>query len=141
MQIRLGDLRKLIREELQIVASVNSSRIAGAGEGLFADEDIEAGAPVFKWNPRIDAEYSPKYPDSLPPEESDEFKELASWDGEMWSLAGDGAAYFNHSDEPNVVIDGHDESRPAKRNRIAAHDIRAGEELTMNYREIGLDSP
>jgi len=139
MQIRLGDLRKLIREELQVAASVDSSRIAGAG--LFADEDIDAGTPVFKWNPRVDFEYSREYPDSLPSKESDEFKELASWDGTTWSLAGDGAAYFNHSIEPNVVIDGHGATPAAKRNRVAARDIRAGEELTMNYHEIGLDSP
>ena len=138
MQIRLGDLRKLIREELQVAASVDSSRIAGAGAGLFADEDIDAGTPVFKWNPQVDSEYSQEYPDSLPPEESDEFKELASWDGEMWSLAGDGGAYFNHSAEPNVVVSP-GVGRPATWDRIAARDIRNGEELTMDYEEVGID--
>jgi len=140
-KIRLGYLRKLIREELRVAASVNSSGINGAGKGLYADEDLEAGTVIFKWNPRVDGEYSPEYPNCLSSKESEEFKELASWDGHTWSLAGDGGAYFNHSKEPNVVVDKSDGNRPAKRKRIAARNIHQGEELTMDYSEIGLDSP
>lgn len=140
MKIRLGELRRLIREELQVATFVGASNIQGAGDGLYAAEDIERGATVFSWNPQVDSEYSSDYPDSLPIEDSKKFKELASWDGDTWSLAGDGAAYFNHADNPNVrVVD--DKSKPAKRNRVAARNIRRGEELTMDYNEIGTDLP
>ncbi|NBV84647.1 SET domain-containing protein-lysine N-methyltransferase, partial [bacterium] len=91
-------------------------------------------------NPQVDHEYSADYPKGLSPSEKKEFIDKASWDGEVWSLAGDEGAYFNHSEDPNVVVvTGND--HPAEWKRIASRDIEAGEELTMDYSEIGHDVP
>jgi SET domain-containing protein len=131
-------LRRLLKEELQIKARVAPSSISGLG--LFAAEDIPKGAVVFRWNDQIDQEYSKNYPDQLPPDIKKDFMSLASVDDEGWFLAGDGGAYFNHSEEPNIGVDG-GEMSPAKRDRFASQDIEAGEELTMDYSAVGNDVP
>ncbi len=131
-------LRRLLQEELQVAASVRPSKTSGLG--LFAGEDIPRGTIVFKWNDQIDQEYSLKYPDMLPSDVSEEFMDFASVDDNGWFLAGDGAAYFNHSNDPNIGVDDGFVS-PAKRPRRAVKDIAAGEEMMMDYADIGDDVP
>ena len=130
--------RRLLGEELRVKTAVKPSRISGIG--LFAAQDIPRGTIVFSWNDLVDQEYSTTYPESLPPGKKDEFIELASTDGDAWFLAGDGAAYFNHSEDPNTSVEPGD-LPSAKRNTRSNKDIVAGEELTMNYAEVGLDGP
>ena len=131
-------LERLLYEELLVKASIRPSGISGLG--LFAAEDIPARTTVFSWSDDVDQEYSANYPDQLPPDIKKDFTDLASTDGNGWFLAGDGGAYFNHSDDPNIVVEP-GEDVPAKRPRRAARDIQAGEELTMNYGEVGNDIP
>lgn len=131
-------LERLLREELQVKASIRPSGISGLG--LFAVEDIPNGAVVFSWNDTVDQEYSANYPDMLPRHIKKDFTDLASTDGDGWFLAGDGGAYFNHSEDPNIGVED-DDQVPAKRTRRASRDIQAGEELTMNYGDIGDDVP
>jgi hypothetical protein len=131
-------LTRLLNEELLVKASVMPSEISGLG--LFADEEIPAGTIVFSWNDDVDQEYPKNYPDRLPRGIKKDFTDLASFDANGWFLAGDGAAYFNHSKSNNVnsVPSG---QPPAKRERIANRDIAVGEEMTMDYEEIGTDVP
>jgi SET domain-containing protein len=129
---------RLLQEELKVKASIRPSEISDMG--LFAGEDIPQGTVVFDWNNQVDQEYSLNYPDMLPSATKKEFMDLASVDNNGWFLAGDGAAYFNHSENPNVSVDNGPIS-PAKRTRRANRDINAGEELTMDYAEIGSDVP
>lgn len=129
---------RLLQEELQIKASIRPSEISGLG--LFAGEDVPQGTVVFDWNDQIDQEYSLNYPNMLPPDIRKEFMDLASVDDNGWFLASDGAAYFNHSESPNISVDDGSAS-PAKRTRRANRNIAKGEELTMNYMEVGSDVP
>lgn len=131
-------LKRLLKEELKVKASVRPSQISGLG--LFANEDIPAGTVVFDWNDQVDQEYSRQYPEVLSPDEKEDFTSLASTDGNSWFLAGDGGAYFNHSEDPNVEVEP-GPGAAARRRRKAARDIALGEEMTMNYSDIGLDGP
>jgi len=63
---------------------------------------------------------------------------MASWDGDSWFMSGDDGVYFNHSKSPNIrVVMGR--GSPATWDRIAIRDIQSGEELTMDYSEVGID--
>lgn len=137
LKLSVGKLRRIIREELKILAVKDKSPIEGLG--LFAGQFVPSGRIISKWSDGFDMTYSKDYPDTLPEEEGEIFKRYASFDGETWSLAGDDAAYFNHADDPNVTVIP-DERRPAHWDRIAARDIMPGEELTMDYSEIGFDT-
>jgi hypothetical protein len=50
----------------------------------------------------------------------------------LWVLCSDDARYMNHSDQPNLAIQGED--------MHALRDIAAGEELTCDYREFDLQA-
>jgi hypothetical protein len=136
MRIRLGDLRSLIREKLAIDTVVRA--VASKGKGLFANDFIPQGGLIFRWKEGFDHTYDPDFVESFPPVEQAEMKSLASYDGVHWFLAGDDGAFFNHSSAPNVsIVPG--VGSPSTWDRIALQDIMPGEELTMNYEEIGLD--
>lgn len=125
-----------VNEMLMIRTMVAPSR--AEGEGLYAAEFIPKGKVVSQWVEGSDRTFSKDYPDSLPIDSQAKFKELASWDGDSWFMSGDDGVYFNHSNSPNIrVIMGR--GSPATWDRIATRDIQSGEELTMDYREIGLD--
>lgn len=136
MKIRLGLLRKIIREELKVATYKGKSKVSGIG--LFAGQFIPAGSIISKWSDGYDMKFSKDYPDQLSVEERAAFEKYASFDGDTWSLSGDDAKYFNHSEHPNVIVS-KDARPPAERDRIAARDIGPGEELTMDYSEIGFD--
>jgi len=138
MKIHLGTLRRLIREELKISTFVDDSNLNGAGDGLFSGEDVEVGQLVSDWNDEVDRVYQEDEIEYMHLTNRKEFEDYASWDGDRWYLSGDDAKYMNHSSNPNVrVVRG---TKPdAKRDRIASRDIEKGEELTINYDEIGLD--
>lgn len=142
MKIRLGELRRIIREAMTVSSHLAPSGTPGAGSGVFTDDDVEEGDVVFSWDPQVDSEYSEENLRGLPPDELEEFQELASWDGEVWSIAGDNGAYFTHSEDPNVVVVvPRPGVRPARWDRVASRRIRAGEELTMDYSQVGTDVP
>lgn len=136
MKIRLGEIRRLICEELRVDAVVRPS--GGKGRGLYSMEFIPAGGLVFRWVDGYDRVYPLDYPEEMSPRRREEFESLASSDGEGWYLAGGGGAYFNHSPSPNVrVVKGNGPA--AMWDRVAVRDIQPGEELTMDYGEVGVD--
>jgi hypothetical protein len=109
------------------------------GEGLYAAEFIPKNTVVSRWIEGHDKTFSNEFVEKLGSQDRKKFKELASWDGDSWFLSGDDGIYFNHSKSPNIrVIMGR--NSPATWDRVAIRDIQPGEELTMDYREIGLDS-
>lgn len=127
---------RAVNEMLTVRTMVAPSQVEG--EGLYAAEFIPKGSVVSRWVEGSDRTFSNDYVESLPPEDQNGFKESASWDGESWFLSGDDAVYFNHSKSPNVrVVMGR--GSPSTWDRVAVRDIQPGEELTMDYREIGLD--
>lgn len=125
-----------VNEMLTIRTMVAPSKIEG--DGLFASEFIPKGKVVSKWVEGIDKTYVNDYPDSLDQIQKKKFRTYASWDGDSWFLSGDDGIYFNHSNSPNVrVVMGR--GSPATWDRVAIRDIQPGEELTLDYREIGID--
>jgi SET domain-containing protein len=112
---------------LLVKTYVDRSAIDGCG--VFTAEDIPAGTLVWKFNSAIDIEITAPELESLPPpaREVAMRHSFINEDGRM-ILARDNGVFFNHSDDPNTDIcaDGN----------VAARDIRAGEELTEDYRRL-----
>ena len=133
-------VRESIKDSLQEMLTIRTMTAPSKidGQGLYAAEFIPKGTVVSKWIEGFDRTFPKEYPDSLEQPKKDLFKTYATWDGDSWFLSGDNAIYFNHSISPNIrVVMGR--GSPATWNRIAIKDIRPGEELTMDYREIGID--
>lgn len=100
------------------------------GLGLIAREHIPAGAPVWEFRPGFDLVIGP-----------DEFARLAGPAGEQvrhygflheptgaFILSADDDRFTNHADAPNTRLDGF--------RTFAIRDIRLGEEITGDYREL-----
>jgi len=103
------------------------------GNGLFAAADIPPGTPVWRHQPGFDQVIPPEVLGSLPEAAQAHvrwFGFLSTEDG-GWHLSGDHACFMNHSDAPNTG-----ESAPTERDviTVALRPIRAGEELTCDYR-------
>lgn len=125
-----------IQEMLTVRTMVAPSQIEG--KGLYAAEFIPKGAVVLHWVEGSDKTFTNDHVESMDQKIKDEFKDFASWDGDSWFLSGDDGIYFNHSNSPNIrVVMGR--GSPATWDRVAVCDIHPGEELTMDYREIGID--
>jgi uncharacterized protein len=110
------------------------------GTGLFAIDPIRAGTVVWEFTPGIDEAYTREEVEALPePKRSEIFSlvhtYISNHNGKFHLNAGD-AVYFNHSPDPNV-IDGDDEGEEC----VAARDIAAGEELTIDYRKFPEENP
>ena len=138
MKVTVGELRRIIREVLAVSCHVDRSTIPGAGDGLYSDEAIGSGRVVGRWVPGLDGVYSEEDLSDMDPRSREEFEEFASWDGERWYLSGDDGRYMNHSAAPNVgVAAGTGPS--ATRDRVALRSIEPGEELTIDYNDVGVD--
>lgn len=121
---------------LTIRTMVGPSRIEG--NGLYAGEFIPTGGIVSKWVEGLDRTFPLDYPNKLPLQAQETFMKNASCDGQAWYLLGDDGIYFNHSDNPNVcIVPG--KNPAAMSDYVALRDILPGEELTMDYREIGIE--
>ncbi|MDB5641674.1 MAG: nuclear protein [Hyphomicrobiales bacterium] len=104
------------------------------GTGVFADEAVAAGQPVWRFNPVFDRMFPDADFDAAPPSVQAFLREYAyratDLDG-SWVLSGDHARFLNHSDEPNTI------ERPFE--SYAAVDIAAGDEITCDYGAFCLD--
>jgi SET domain-containing protein len=138
VKVTVGELRRIIREVLAINCYVDRSRIPGAGEGLFAAEDIEPGEVVSRWHDGVDQTFAEEELTGMDSVERQKFEDFASWDGDRWYLSGDDSKYMNHSSKPNLGVAGGD-APSATRDRIALRSIKAGDELTIDYNEVGTD--
>lgn len=105
------------------------------GLGLFAAEDIPAGATINVYDPRFTIEVPARSVERLP-EPMRRIFYVYAWretpDGPYY-LSVDNARFTNHSSSPNMTY--YKETRAV----IALRDIRCGEEMTEDYREYDAD--
>jgi hypothetical protein len=105
---------------LDINVEVRKSKIAG--RAVFALQDFRAGEVVFDWdtsNVLTDEQYA-----RLP----DDQKQYVVRYGSSWVYMLEPMRYVNHSCEPNTV--------PIRSSDVAARNIKAGEEITSDYRSV-----
>jgi len=117
---------------LLVETYVAPSKIEGVG--LFTKVDIKKGQVVWSFNEIIDKKYTEEEKKSLPDIvqrfiEKYAFLDKSGW----WILCGDHGKYVNHNDKPMSIES--DTPNEITRDLIAARDIKAGEELTENYKE------
>lgn len=105
------------------------------GIGLFAAEPIAKDEIVWKFQPGFDMELTPEQKESLPPLAQEWFKTYGYLDFhlERYMCCVDDARFMNHSDTANVHADYETEKYGIGR---ALRNIEAGEELTIDYRQI-----
>lgn len=107
------------------------------GIGLFAEEYIPVGRPVWKFLHGFDLIVPADVVGRLAPPARQQFLEYCYIDvstGE-YILCSDDARFFNHSDDPNTAGEG----TKGEDVDVATRDIQPGEELTCDYRTFDLD--
>jgi SET domain-containing protein len=123
---------------LLVKTRVKASDVQGLG--LFADEFIPKGTPIWEFTPGLDSKLTEDEFNALSPlarEHLERYAYKSTVDG-MYVICLDDARYFNHSSTPNV-IDKEIPNDPEGIN-IAARDIQLGEELLCDYAEFDVDS-
>lgn len=103
------------------------------GIGVFLLEDVRKGETIWRFDSRIDRTYCEEEILSLPPKQREFLRTYSTWHAEsgLWVLCGDNGRHFNHSNSPNTISLG-----IAFGDDIAAEDMRAGTEMTSDYRTI-----
>lgn len=116
---------------LVIPTYVERSEIEGLG--LFTAQEIKKGDLVWYLDPSIDQVFYEDEFDKLlksqSEEQADRFKKWAYKRRYTYILCADNAKFFNHSDIPNC-------DDPNDLFTLANRNIKIGEELTCNYRDI-----
>lgn len=110
------------------------------GMGLFAGEFVPRGAPIWRFEPGFDHDFSPEQFAALPPlarSHTRWFCFVSRENGHV-ILSGDHACFINHSAEANTGTP-RDTQPPVT--TVARRDIAAGEEITCNYWEYDADTP
>jgi SET domain-containing protein len=117
---------------LRVPTVVAPSRIAGMG--LFAGTDLPAGSVIWEFTEGVDWRMPREDVDSLPEPYRSRFRHYVYLDETgVFVLCGDNAKFMNHSDNPNC-------EDPDREHTVTLRAIRAGEELTCDYRQIDLES-
>ncbi|HSK31591.1 MAG TPA: SET domain-containing protein [Candidatus Limnocylindria bacterium] len=102
------------------------------GLGIFAVEPIAKGRPVWRFTPGFDLDLDP----SLLDEQPSHFRQTMLHYGYIdirlnrFILCCDDYRFVNHSDTPNIYVDVGADRYGID---VAARDIEAGEELTVDY--------
>jgi SET domain-containing protein len=113
------------------------------GLGLFADQDIPQGTPVWQFTPGFDALIEPQSLAQLPQIARDQFMKYAylSKKSGKHVLCFDDARFFNHDANPNISC-AHSAYAVAEEDIcLANRKITRGQELTCNYREFDAGPP
>lgn len=115
-----------------LLVAVRVDRSLIHGLGAFAVFPIPQGTEVWRFTPGIDLDLDPAALEELPEQGRDTLLHYGYLDPRLdrFILAVDDARFINHSDEPNLVVDF---SRDPYGVDLAARDIAAGEELTVDY--------
>jgi hypothetical protein len=101
------------------------------GIGVFADEFVNKGTLVWKFNPLIDIILTEEQLNELPEVTRKFVKVIAfsyPFEVDNYCMCLDHAQYMNHSNMPNV-----DNTKQATYGDIALLDIQKGTELTVDY--------
>jgi SET domain-containing protein len=107
-------------------------RSAIHGLGLFAEEFVPRGTPVWRFVPEWDREFTPHQIAAFPLPAQRHVQWFAFRDAarDCWVLGGDGSIFMNHAVQPNT---GAPPAAVAPVTTVALRDIAAGEELTCDY--------
>ena len=113
---------------LMVPTKIRPSKIHGIG--VFSLKPIKKGKLVWRFDSRVDRVYAPDEVNILPDVFTDMLQIYGYWQGknELFVLQGDFARFVNHSKKPNLRASG-----VAFDNWIAVRDLKAGEELTVDY--------
>ena len=113
---------------LLIKTKIGPSKIAGIG--LFADQLISKGAPVWKLMPDFDIEITKDDLTKLSEPAREQVLNYVYMNRRKgtYILCFDDARFFNHSSNPNVSSSEDDGITD-----VALRDIQIGEELTQDY--------
>lgn len=122
---------------LLVKTKIGQSKINGIG--LFADQFILKGTPIWRYTPRLDIKFTEEELMKLPElaQECIQHYCYHSVVDDTYVLPFDDARFFNHSQTPNVLsLDLPDDPEGME---IASRDIQPGEELTCDCREFDID--
>ncbi len=115
-----------------LVIKTKLKEISGKGIGLIANQEIKKGDKIWVYNPVIDFKILKKNI----PEEMTEFFHIYACDygKDYIYFNSDNARFINHSETPNIT------SLGELGDDIALRDIHVGEEITINYKEIDVNT-
>ena len=105
--------------------------------GLVAQEFISKGSKIWRFQPGFDVKLSLEEFAAFPSPVQNQIRYYAYFCNATKSflLSGDDDRFTNHSDKPNTGMEGCDDM-------VALRDIHPGEEITCDYRHVGmLDVP
>lgn len=122
---------------LLVKTKIGHSKINGIG--LFANQFIPKGTPVWKFQPGFDLKINKSELSHLSEPSREQFLKYSYLNvkTDKYILCFDDARFFNHSDNANCAeIESPNDSEGIN---IAAKDIPVGEELTCDYREFDTD--
>lgn len=116
-----------------MLVRVRADRSPLHGLGLFADEPIPAGAPVWRWESGFDHCFDREAFAGLPPPARRHLEHYGFYDAprQTWRLNGDLSIFMNHSANPNTGAPGADGVAEVT---FALRPIAPGEEITCDYR-------
>lgn len=114
---------------LLVKTKIGPSKIAGIG--LFADEFIAKGTPVWKFELGFDLQISKSKFSELSESAQQQVLNYCYFNPKTnyYVVCSDDARFFNHSDDPNCTSGPDDDHID-----VAIRDIQKGEELTQNYK-------
>jgi SET domain-containing protein len=117
---------------LRVPTIVKPSPIAGVG--LFSATDVDEGTVVWEYEEGVDCRLSQDQVEALPePYQSRIRHYLYLEESGLYVLCGDNAKFMNHQDDPNCAD-------PEGEYTVTRRRIRAGEELTCDYRTFDVES-
>ena len=127
----------MIENMLTVKTSIKQSAIHGTG--VFAAEDIAKGTIVWKYEPLLDIGLTKEQMQALPDIAKKTFLNYAYHDAEdgLYILCFDDARFMNHADDPNTTQIPNDIDTQGY--TVATKDIKAGEEITCDYRIVDDD--
>lgn len=111
-----------------VKTKIGPSQIAGIG--LFADQFISKGTPVWKFEPGFDLQINEEQFAELSEQAKKNVLNYCYFNDKtkMYVVCSDDVRFFNHSETPNCSS-GPDDNHID----VALRDIKPGEELTQNY--------
>lgn len=114
---------------LLINARVGASAIHGLG--LFAKQFIPAGTVIWRFTRGFDVEIPESSLQSLSPAAREQVLHYAEYHPAecKFVLSSDDDRFTNHSDIPNTA-------QPDKETMVAVRDIKNGDEISCDYRQV-----
>jgi len=129
-----GLVRTSSRTKFLVATEVKESPIPGAGDGNFAAQDIPCNAVIWAYDDQNCSILTAETAGQESPERLGTilWKGFMTKDLQKFVVLEDGAQFTNHGEPANMRW-GPGETW------VAAHPIKAGEELTFDYSEFGLN--